>query len=157
MRAVALPALAAVAASLLTAPAALGSNPGTATLTLSSSAKGARHVSAIVAFRTELQCGRLVGGSLVVTFPRAMRVPRSIPATSVLVGTRAARSVTVAGRVVTVGVPVPRGVICDSIVIGVAKVTFTRASGLGNPKAPGGYAFTVWHGSQAFGSAFRIH
>jgi hypothetical protein len=158
VRTVALSALAAVAACLLTAPAAFAVNPATATLTLSSNAAGAKPVVATIVLReTELQCGRLVGGSLVVTFPRAMCVPRTIGAASVLVGTKAARSVTVAGRVVTVGVPVPRGVLCDSIAIGVVKIAFARAAGLGNPKAPGAYLFTVRRGSETFGSPFRIH
>jgi hypothetical protein len=98
-----------------------------------------------------------VGGSLVVTFPRQMRVPRSIRAASVLVGTRASRSVTVAGRVVTVAVPIPRGVICDSIAPGVVKITFSRAAGLGNPKSPGAYIVTVRRGAETFSAPFRIH
>jgi len=156
VRSVAIPSVVAVAAWLLTAPAALGSNPSTP-LSLSTATAGAKHVSATIALRTELQCGRLVGGSLAVTFPRQMRVPRSISATSVLVGSRAARSVSVAGRVVTVAVPVPRGVICDSIAPGVAKITFSRAAGLGNPKSPGAYFLRVRRGAATFLSAFRIH
>jgi hypothetical protein len=146
-----------VAASLLTAPAALGSNPATATLAVSPSAAEAKPVAVTSSLRTELQCGRLVGGSLVVTFPRQMRVPRAIGAASVHVGTRAARSVTVAGRVVTVAVPLPRGVICDSIAPGVAKLTFSRAAGIGNPTSPGAYFFMLRRGSETLGSPFRIH
>ena len=158
MRAVALSPLLAVAAALLTAPAALGVNPAITTLALSTNKAGARPVGATITVReAELQCGRLVGGSLVVTFPRKMRVPASISATSVLVGSRAARSVTVAGRVVTVAVPLPRGVICASIAPGVAKITFLRAAGLGNPKSPGAYTLTVRRGAETFDSPFRIH
>ena len=157
MRAVALSPLLAVAAALLTAPAALGVNPAIITLALSTNKAGARPVGATITMReAELQCGRLVGGSLVVTFPRQMRLPRSIGASSVLVGTNAARAVTVAGRVVTVAVPVPRGVICDSITIGVARVIFTRAAGLGNPKSPGAYLFSLRRGGVTTGSFFRI-
>jgi hypothetical protein len=156
VRSVAFSALVAVVASLPAGPAALGANPATP-MALSSNAAGAKPVSATISPRTELQCGRLVGGSLVVTFPRQMRVPRTIGPASVLVGTRAAHSVTVAGRVVTVAVPVPRGVICDSITVGVAKITFSRAAGLGNPKAPGAYSLTVRRGSDTFLSLFRIH
>jgi hypothetical protein len=103
-----------------------------------------------------LQCGRLVGGSLVITFPRAMRVPRTIDAAAVLIGTTAARSVTVAGRVVTIGLPVPRGVLCDSISNGVVKITFSRAAGLGNPKAHGAYTLTGRRRADGFGTLFRI-
>jgi hypothetical protein len=156
VRSVAISFVVTVAAWLPAAPAALGSNPATP-VSLSTTAAGARPVSATIALRTELQCGLLVGGSLVVTFPRQMRVPRSIRAASVLVGTRASRSVTVAGRVVTVAVPIPRGVICDSIAPGVVKITFSRAAGLGNPKSPGAYIVTVRRGAETFSAPFRIH
>jgi hypothetical protein len=157
VRAAAFSLLLAAAAAMLTAAPALGVNPALTTMALSSEKAGARPVSATITIReAELQCGRLVGGSLVVTFPRQMRVPRAIGAASVLVGTKAARSVTVSGRVVTVAVPVPRGVICDSITIGVAKLTFTRAAGLGNPKSPGAYLFRLRRGADTSGSFFKI-
>jgi hypothetical protein len=155
VRTVALSALLAVAAALLSAPAALASNPATP-INLSTNAAGAGPVGLTVSPRFELQCGRLVGGSLVLTFPRQMRVPRAIAAAAVLIGTKAARSVTVAGRVVTIGVPLPRGMLCDSITSGNAKITFTRAAGLGNPKAPGAYALTGRRGPQAFLAFLRI-
>ena len=157
MRTVALLSAMAVGAVTLTSPAALGSNPATATLAVSPSAAGAKPVVVTISLRTELQCGRLVGGSLVVTFPRQMRVPRAIGAAAVHVGTMAARSVAVAGRVVRVAVPLPRGVICDSIVPGVAKLTFLRAAGIGNPTSPGTYFFTLRRGAETFGSPFRIN
>jgi hypothetical protein len=144
-----------VAACLLAAPAALGSNPATATL--SSSAAGAKSVRMTIALHTELQCGRLTGGPLVVTFPRQVHVPGQIAAASVLIGSRASRSVTVAGHVVTVAMPIPRGVMCDSIGPGIAKVTFTRASGLANPASAGAFAVKLRHGSETFAAAFKIH
>ena len=158
VRTVAFSSALAVVLSLVTTAAALAADPTNAsTAALSTSAAGAKPVAITISLRTELQCGRLVGGSLVVTFPRKMRVPASINATSVLVGSRAAKSVTVASRVVTVAVPLPRGMICASIAPGVAKVTFLRAAGLGNPKSPGAYTLTVRRGAETFGSPFRIH
>lgn len=147
----------AVAACLLTAPAALGSNPATATLALSNSAAGAKPVAMTISLRTELQCGRLTGGPLVVTFPRQVHVPGEIASAAVLIGSRASRSVTVAGHVVTVAMPFPRGVMCDSIGPGVAKVTFTRASGLVNPKSAGAFVLKLRHGSETFAAAFKVH
>ena len=157
MRTVAFSSALAVVLSLVTTAAALAADPTNAsTAALSTSAAGAKPVAITISLRTELQCGRLVGGSLVVTFPRKMRVPASINATSVLVGSRAAKSVTVARRVVTVAVPLPRGMICASIAPGMAKITFLRAAGLGNPKSPGVYTLTVRRGAATFGSRFRI-
>jgi hypothetical protein len=155
VRNVVLSALLVVAAPALTPPAALAVTPGP-TINLSTTTPGARPVGMTISPRFELQCGRLVGGSLVITFPRAMRVPRTIDAAAVLIGTTAARSVTVAGRVVRIGVPVPRGMLCDSISNGVVKITFSRAAGLGNPKARGVYTLTGRRRAEGFGTLFRI-
>jgi len=110
----------------------------------------------VLSLRTELQCGRLIGGAIVVTLPRAMRVPAAIGATDVLVGARAARSVAVAGRIVTVGVPLPRGMICNSIAPGAVMIVFSRAAGLGNPKAPGTYAVKLRRGSETFTAPLEV-
>jgi hypothetical protein len=145
-----------VLALVLSASALAAVPPKVPSATASSNLAGARPVALAVSLRTELQCGRLIGGVLVVTLPRAMRVPGSIAASDVLVGSRAARSVAVAGRVVTVAVPLPRGVICDSIAPGVARIVFSRAAGLGNPKAPGTYTVKLRRGSDAFAAPLTI-
>jgi len=148
----------AVAVSLLAAPAALGADPtNSSTATLSNGAASAQAVTMTISLHTDLQCGRLTGGPLVVTLPRAIRVPSAIDAASVLIGTRASRSVAVAGRVVTIAMPLPRGVMCDSIKPGVVKITFTRAAGLGSPKSPGTYTVKLRHGSETFAVALKIH
>jgi hypothetical protein len=157
VRAVAFASLIALVAALLVTPAAVGSTPVIATVVLSSNAAGASAVSMTISLRTELQCGRLMGGPVVATFPRRVRVPGTIVATAVLVGTRASRSVSVAGHAVSVAMPLPRGVMCDSIAPGVAKITFSRAAGLGNPKSPGVYVLKLRRGSETFAALFRIH
>jgi hypothetical protein len=157
VRAAALSPVFALLAALMLAPAALGANRATATVALSSNAAGAKAVTMTISFRTELQCGRLMGGPVVTTIPRQMHVPGTINAAAVLVGTRAARSVTVASHAVTVAMPLPRGVMCDSIAPGLAKITFSRAAGLRNPKAPGAYVLKLRRGSVTFSATFRIH
>jgi hypothetical protein len=158
VRTVAISFVLAVFVSLLAAVGALGADPtNSSTATLSNGAASAKAVTMTISLHTELQCGRLMGGALVVTLPRAVRVPSAIDAASVLVGTRAARSVTIAGHVVTIAMPLPHGVICDSIKPGVAKIVFTRAAGLGNPKSPGTYTVKLRHGSETFAAALKIH
>lgn len=148
----------AVVLSLLTTAAALAADPTNAsTATLSTSAAGAKPVAITISLHTELQCGRLIGGAVVATFPRQVRLPSVIAAANVLVGTRAARSVAVAGRVVTIAMPLPRGVICASIKPGVAKIVWTRAAGIGNPKSAGTYTVRLRHGSETFAAALKIH
>ncbi|HET6171212.1 MAG TPA: hypothetical protein VFD90_01320 [Gaiellales bacterium] len=136
---------------------ALGADPAnTATVALSSNAAGATRVVLTLSLHAELQCGRLMGPAAVITFPRRFRVPGAIAAGSVLVGTRAARGVAVAGHVVTIAMPIPRGVICQSIGPGVAKVVFARSAGLGNPSVPGTYTVGLRHGGERFAAPVRI-
>ena len=136
--------------------AATGDTPATATL--SSSKAGAKHVTMTVALRTELQCGRLMGSrTLALTLPAKAHVAATIPATALTVGGKAAATVAVAGRVVTVTLPLPHGMMCDSITMGVVKVVFAPAAAFANPKAPGSYTVRVAHGAETFAAALKIH
>jgi hypothetical protein len=146
----------AVAGCLLAAPIAAGSSPGTATAVSSPRAAGAKRAALALAFRSDLQCGRLMGGPVMVTLPRQVHVPAVIAASSVLVGTRAARSVAVSGHVITIALPVPRGAICDSITMGLARIGFAHAAGLANPKSAGTYAVRMRHGGETFAAALEI-
>jgi hypothetical protein len=139
---------------LAVATGALAATPATAVS--SPSAAGARRAALALAFRSELQCGRLMGGPVIVVLPQQVHVPAAIPASSVLVGTKAARSVAVAGHTITIALPVPQGAICDSITMGLAKIGFAHAAGLGNPKAAGTYRVRMRHAGEAFAAALRI-
>jgi hypothetical protein len=143
----------ALAASAWAAPAA---DP--AATALSSSKAGAKHVVLTISFRTELQCGRLMGSrTLAVTLPAKVKVPATVAPAAVTVGGKAVSSVGVAGRAVTISLPPPRGMMCDSITTGLTKIVFLPAAGLGNPRAPGTYAVRVVHGADAFAAPLKIH
>ena len=88
---------------------------GSLTATLSNAHAGARPVVLALALRTELQCGRLVGGALVVRLPAQERVPARVAATAVLIGGKPAGAVAIAGRTLTVSIPRPPVVMCDVI------------------------------------------
>ena len=116
---------------------------GPLSVRLSSARAGARPVTVKLTVRTELQCGRLVGGTVAVRLPAAASVPRSISRNAALIGGRPSAGVTISGRTLTIAVPQPRGVICTVIGPGQAVVTLTRRAGLGNPARAGRYVVAV--------------
>ena len=99
-----------------------------------------------LALRTELQCGRLVGGALVVRLPAQERMPASVAATAVLVGGKPSGAVTMAGHTLTVVDPTaPRhDVRFDRP--GHRHHGSTRSANLGNPKSAGNYPLVVSRG-----------
>lgn len=150
--------LVAALASLCLAASALAASAGRATAALSSSKAGAKHVTMTVSLTTELQCGRLMGSrTLVVTLPAKARIAKTVPATAVLVSGKAVSQVAVAGRVLTLSLAPPSGMMCDSITTGIAKVVVGATAGLRNPAAPGGYTVRVVHGGESFAAPLKIH
>jgi hypothetical protein len=136
--------------------AATGDTPATATL--SSSKAGAKHVTMTVALRSDLQCGRLMGSrTLALTLPAKAHVAATIPTSAVTVSGRAVSTVSVAGRVVTVTLPLPHGMTCNSITMGTVRIVLTPAAAFANPKAAGTYAVRVAHGSETFAAPLKIH
>jgi len=131
---------------------------GPATAQVSTSTAGAKHVRLIVSFRTELRCGRLMGSrTLVLGLPAKARVGATVPATAVTVGGTAASNVSVSGHTVTIALAPPRGAMCDSVRVGVAKIVVAGAAGIGNPGTPGTYSVRVAHGSETFAAPLTIH
>jgi hypothetical protein len=126
------------------------------TATLSSVKAGARPVVLTLAVRTELQCGRLVGGALVVHLPAQERMPATVAATAATVGGKPSGAVAVAGHVLTVSIPRPRGMMCDVIGPGTVTLVLTRSANLGNPKTAGTYPLVVSRGAQQFKTTMKI-
>ena len=104
----------------------------------------------------ELQCGRLVGGTLAVRLPAQERVPATVAATAVQVGGKPAGGVTVKGHTLTVAIPHPRGMMCDSIGPGKLTLVLTRTANLGNPMSAGKYPLVVARGNQQFKTMLAI-
>ena len=126
------------------------------TATLSSAHAGARPVALTLAIRTELQCGRLNGGALVVRLPVQERMPATVAARAVLVGGKPSGAVAVAGHTLTVSIPRPRGMMCDVIGPGTVTLVLTRSANLGNPKHAGTYPLVVARGAQQFKTTLTI-
>lgn len=125
-------------------------------VTLSTTRAGARSVTVTVSLRTELQCGRLVGGSLVLGLPAEEQVPRTIAAAAVRVGRQASGAVSVRGHALTVTVPRATGVLCDVIGPGRVDVVLTRTANVGNPGRRARYAITVRRGQLLLKATFTI-
>jgi hypothetical protein len=137
--------------SLSGATAVAADNPSVGSAALSTGKAGARHVALTITLRTDLQCGRLVGTvPLVLTLPPKEHVPKTIAADAVLIGGKAAGRVSVAGHVVTIAPAPPRGMLCDSIRVGTAKIAILPAAGLGNPQATGTYLARITHGGEGW-------
>ncbi len=145
---------AAALVALLVAGAASGarlqSRSGEASVTLSSSAAGAQDVGLTVQIPTVLQCGRPTGVPVALTLPRAVQMPRAIPVSAVRVNGVPASKVVVASRVVTVSLPIHRGITCFSLIEGKMKITIAPSAALGNPSSAGTYAFGIRQGKTAY-------
>jgi len=128
------------AASASVAPSAAGARPATLTLTL----------------RYPMTCGQPGAGPVFVTLPTAMRLPGAFPSAAVRIRGRTAPSVAVHGHLVTIGLPRPPAVICQSITTGTLVVRFMPSAQLGNPTRPGTYEVGARLGGRAFTARLAV-
>jgi hypothetical protein len=113
-------------------------------------------VTLTVAISGELRCGRLSGRTVSLALPAQLRLPSTVAPSSVLVGGKPASAVRVVRRSLAIGLPVPTGVICNSIAPGTVKVVVARTADLGNPSKPGRYPLTILYRSQRLPASLRI-
>jgi hypothetical protein len=148
-------------AALATGAAAFAAPPGaevqdSASAVVSNAHAGARPVALVVSLHTELQCGKLRGGGLALTFPAAVRLPPAIPASMVVVDGTRPRSVKLAQRTLTITMPLPTGVMCNVIGPGTAKIVVSRGALIGNPTAAGTYDLGVRYRTETFQAKLKI-
>jgi hypothetical protein len=127
-----------------------------ATVSLSSKKAGARPVRLTVQIAAPLRCGMPFGSPVVVSLPQTSLVPRTIAGSAVLVNGKQSAKVTVSASSLTVAVPLPQGVTCDSITDGKESLTFTQAAKLGNAPKPGTYKIHVRRGSETFAASVTL-
>ena len=130
--------------------------PG-ATVTLSSTKAGARPVRLAIKLPAVLQCGYPRGGAVVVTLPQASAVPHTILRAAVKVNGKLAGGVAVVRRSVTVAMPRPAGMLCDSITDGTMLVAIGAGANLGNPPQAGTYKITIKRGPASYAAPIAIH
>ena len=107
---------------------------------------GAQDVRLTITLRTELQCGRPRGASVIVVLPQAMTVPTALAHAHVLVGGHSPKRVAVSDHVVSIALAPTSGVTCFVLAPGRITVEFEPAAGLGNPHAPGRYRVSIRNG-----------
>jgi hypothetical protein len=129
--------------------------PG-ATVTLSSTKAGARPVRLAIKLPAVLQCGYPRGGAVVVTLPQASRVPHAIGRAVVKVNGKLAGGVAVVHRSVTVAMPRPGGMLCDSITDGTMLVAIGAGANLVNPPQAGTYKITIKRGPASYAAPITI-
>jgi hypothetical protein len=124
-------------------PAAALAAPPAASVSAAPATAGARPVVLTVRLRYGMTCRYPGPGPFVVVFPAQVRLPETIARTAVLVDGRPAFTVRTSSDVVTVGLPPPPEVLCQSFAFGTLTLTFTRAANLGNPTRAGSYPLVV--------------
>jgi hypothetical protein len=74
-------------------------------------------------------CGQ-ARGVVTVAFPPAVRVPLDISPTAIRLNSTVPGRVVVSGRTVTIRLPLPKGIMCHSIVLAPLTIHFTGGAGL---------------------------
>jgi hypothetical protein len=93
---------------------------------------------------------------VVVTLPQASRVPHAIGRAAVKVNGKLAGGVAVVHRSVTVAMPRPAGMLCDSITDGTMLVAIGAGANLGNPPQAGTYKITIKRGPASYAAPITI-
>ena len=140
-------------------PPAVFDENGTASIFVKPTAPAARPTTFSLSLSSyPLICGHTSAGTLVVTFPKAERLPAHLAVNAIRVSNGLARSASISGHTVRVSVAPPDagGVTCQSIRMGRLTLTFTRAAKLGNPNAAGTYTVTAKHGTATYAAKFQV-
>lgn len=125
------------------------------TVAASPQAASAHPVRLAMTFHYQMQCGYPGSGPLVVTFPKALRLPKQLVAGAVrLAGIPI--TTTVNGRRVSMTIAPPTGVLCSMVGPSSLRLVFTRRAKLANPGRPGSYRFTVAHTTHRFTAMLTI-
>jgi hypothetical protein len=137
-------------------PPPIGGAPDSATIVATPAAAAARPSALLLKLHYDMLCAQPGRGPVVVTFPRALRLPPRIARTAVQVDDKAAPSVTLHDRTATIALALNSNVICQSLVPGTLRVAFTRAARLGNPAHAGTYVIRAQVGTHSFVARLQI-
>lgn len=89
-------------------------------------------------------------------FPTAERLPARFAPGAVLVNGSRPAAVTRSGQTVSITIPRPTGVMCDSIGPSTVRIGFTRAAQIGNPRRAGRYTVHAEHGASIATATFAV-
>jgi hypothetical protein len=144
-----------VALAVLATSASAAMPIGGAAASATPQAAGAKPAGLKVSLSLVLRCARPGPAAIVVSLPRAWRVPRTVARTAVWIDSVHPEGVKVSNHTLTLHPAVPRGT-CTVLAPGTIKVKFTRAAKLGNPRRAGRYTVRASIGRQAFSARVTI-
>ena len=116
---------------------------------------GAKPARLKISLTLELRCARPGPAAIVVSLPRAWRVPKTVARTAVWVDNSHTKAVTVSGHTLTLEPVSPTGA-CTVMAPGTITVKFTRAAKLGNPRKASRYTVRASIGTQDFSARVSI-
>jgi hypothetical protein len=118
-------------------------------------AAGAKPARLKVSLRLELRCAKPGPAAIVISLPRAWRVPKAVTRTAVWIDSSHPAAVTVSHPMLTLQPGAPTGS-CNVMAPGTITVKFTRAAKLGNPRKAGRYTVRASIGTQKFSARVSI-
>jgi hypothetical protein len=144
-----------VALTVLAASASAAMPVGGATATATPQTAGVRPASLRVSLRLDLRCGKPGPAAIVVSLPRAWRVPKRVARKAVWIDSTHPTTVDVSKHTLTLQPVAPHGT-CTVFGPGTIKLKFTRAAKLGNPLGAGRYTVRASIGAQDFSARVKI-
>jgi hypothetical protein len=124
--------------------------PPSASVSSTPSKAGERPVVVTLLLQYEMQCGYPGQGPVVISFPRQMKMPPALAASSVTVDGKPATKVAVDHHRVRIGLTKHTGIICDVLGPGTLTIVFVKAADLGNPSRAGTYLVRASNGPRRF-------
>lgn len=128
---------------------------GSATAAATPPAAGAKPAGLKVSLGLELRCAAPGPAAIVVSLPRAWRVPKTVARTAVWINSVHPKDVNVSKHTLSLQPVAPRGT-CTVIAPGTIKLKFTAAAKLGNPLRAGRYTVRASIGTQDFSARVTI-
>lgn len=130
-------------------------DPQSMTLTASSHEASAQRVRLAVTLSYQMQCNYPGAGPLVITFPKAVKLPKHLASGAVTLAGKPIAAV-VSGRQVTVTIKPHDGALCGIVGPGLLKLVFTPKAKLANPSRTGSYRFSATHAPHTFAAKLHI-
>ena len=118
-------------------------------------AAGAKPARLKITLSLELRCAKPGPAAIVVSLPRAWRVPKDVARAAVWIDNSHPKAVSVSRHTLTLEPVAPTGT-CTVMAPGTIKVKFTQAAKLGNPRKSGRYSIHASIGTQTFSARVSI-
>jgi hypothetical protein len=128
---------------------------GTAAAAATPQTAGAKPARLKISLELELRCAKPGPAAIVVSLPKAWRVPKSVAPAAVWIDSSHPTAVTVSHHKLTLQ-PVASTGTCTVVAPGTVTVKFTRSAKLGNPRKAGRYTIRVSIGTQTFSARVSI-